>query len=368
MNLWVYILLLVHFAWRVLSASTDFKVQDGVVVYKNTTPVVFKGTSWFGFEDGGFVPHGLWVHPMVWYLDFLANNKFNLVRIPFSEQWVKDTFDTQYPDQNMVTADPTLKGVTSLQVLDTLFNECYKRSIFVLMDMHRLKYESQSHQLWYSLDDSTYSAETFHASWKKILDRYQSHPAFHAVDILNEPRGVAEFGTNPSTSWNLFVESFFDVHKYKGVAYVEGINWGSDLSGVRDYPIRVPSEQIVYSPHTYGPSVISSTDMNPTNLRNEWDRKFGFLTKQNKTVIVGEWGGRYVGSDRVWEDTFASYLQEGSNQTSSVYFCLNADSSDTGGLLNDDWTTPSAGKLELLSRLHTYPTLFKRPYLRYSVS
>ena len=59
--------------------------------------------------------------------------------------------------------------------------------------------------------------------------------------------------------------------------------WGSNLSGVKRRPIDLGSERlnsrVVYSPHTYGPSV---TDLPyfedkafPDNLPSIWDSLFG---------------------------------------------------------------------------------------------
>jgi endoglucanase len=40
------------------------------------------------------------------------------------------------------------------------------------------------------------------------------------------------------------------------------------------------------------------------------------------------------------------------------FWCLNPDSGDTGGLLEDDWKTPVAIKLNLLQTLVPHPTSF----------
>lgn len=66
--------------------------------------------------------------------------------------------------------------------------------------------------------------------------------------------------------------------------------------------------------------------------------------------MVGEWGGPMVGKDRQWQDAFSRFLL--SRRLSSIYWSLNPNSEDTGGLLMDDWTTPHGAKLSLL-RGHT---------------
>lgn len=37
-------------------------------------------------------------------------------------------------------------------------------------------------------------------------------------------------------------------------------------------------------------------------------------------------------------------------------WCFNPDSSDTGGLVEDDWVTPVAAKMELLAKVQPNPT------------
>ena len=346
--------------------ASDWKAIDGGVTYKNTT-FALKGISAYGFETCDYVVHGLWAHPLTWYLDFIQANDFNLIRLPFSEQWVVHSWETQKP--NAISADPSLQGKTSLEIMDILFEECRKRGIFILLDMHRLKCEAQSHELWYSLDGAGYTTETFVQSWQKMLNRYENHPAFHALDLLNEPRSRAAWGNDVATSWNLFVEFAFKTLKTDSVFYVEGINWGRSFEGMANDPIaNVDSERIVYSSHMYGPSVVGNVNLDPTVLHDDWQKNFGYLVASQKTVVIGEWGGRYVGADKVWQDLFVEYLLK--VRVPGIYWAL-CGSADTGGILDDDWTTPKWDKLEVVKRLEPHPTHINisdaRPIVRRSL-
>jgi len=66
-------------------------------------------------------------------------------------------------------------------------------------------------------------------------------------------------------------------------------------------------------------------------------------------VIVGEFGGRSVGDDQegIWQRALVSYLRE--NNISYIYWTLNPNSGDTGGILLDDWQTVDPNKRDLLS-------------------
>lgn len=336
--------------------STDWRAINGTMIYKGSTPFKIKGVNFFGFETCDVVIHGLWKHPLTWYLDFLQQHKFNVIRLPFSQQWVRDSFEFQHPTPWSITADPSLQGKTSLQIMDILFEECRKRGIFVLLDMHRLKCDAQSHELWYSLNGGGFTHLTFMESWQKMIDRYAKMPNFFGIDLLNEPRGITQWGTNPSTSWNLFVESAFATLKYDGIILAEGVQWGRSLENMKDFPIHVnDTSRIVFSSHVYGPSVVGNMDLNPEKLKADWNKIFGYLVQEGKTVIIGESGGFYEGADKEWQDAFIDYLI--SQRISLMYWTLNANSIDTAGLLDNDWTTPKLDKLNLLDKLQPYPTI-----------
>ena len=66
-------------------------------------------------------------------------------------------------------------------------------------------------------------------------------------------------------------------------------------------PLKVrlsdPSK-LVYSPHTYGPSVHLQWYFNapefPANMETIWKRRFGFISQQELSpVVIGEMGGFY---------------------------------------------------------------------------
>ena len=64
---------------------------------------------------------------------------------------------------------------------------------------------------------------------------------------------------------------------------------------------------------------------------------------------MGEFGGRSVGTDKegIWQKALFSYLRE--NNISYIYWTINPDSGDTGGLLLDDWQSIDKAKQALLA-------------------
>jgi aryl-phospho-beta-D-glucosidase BglC (GH1 family) len=151
-------------------------------------------------------------------------------------------------------------------------------------------------------------------------------------------------------------------------------NWGENLFSAGDDPPAVPMSKLVFSPHTYGPSVFpqkmfmdpaqpecvglegdAAGDakcqmvINPTLLRSGWEEHFGYLKDLGYAVVVGEFGGNldwplgqasirdrnrfsYLTDktvDAKWQNAFVDYLV--SRGIEGCYWSINPESGDTGG-------------------------------------
>uniref|UniRef100_A0A914VWX6 Glycoside hydrolase family 5 domain-containing protein n=1 Tax=Plectus sambesii TaxID=2011161 RepID=A0A914VWX6_9BILA len=171
---------------------------------------------------------------------------------------------------------------------------------------------------------------------------------------------------------------------FKGLFFVEGVQanaaspnknspthfWGENLEGVTWNPVKTGNgnldARIVYSPHVYGPDVFNQAYFKvgnfPANMPDIWNMHFGFAKdRTGHPVVLGEWGGHYrPGSpDEKWQNALADWLHK-KCMTDQFYWCLNPNSGDTGGLLNDDWSTANTRKLNLLARVVPHPTKVKR--------
>jgi endoglucanase len=76
-----------------------------------------KGISWFGFETGDYVVHGLWAVDYKFMIDFLAANNFNAVRLPFCLDMVLNNPNTNtisYYCPNNQNCNSDLKNLKSL--------------------------------------------------------------------------------------------------------------------------------------------------------------------------------------------------------------------------------------------------------------
>ena len=156
--------------------------------------------------------------------------------------------------------------------------------------------------------------------------------------------------------WLIFVEGVGTANKDE---FCDLCFWGENLLGLRRASIQLPLPgRLVFSPHVYGPGTndrmyyfnTSAFPQFPDNMPAVWRQHFlGPARLAKTTLVVGEWGGVYTGKDELWQDEFKSFLLE--EGLSSFYWALNPNSGDTGGLLLQDWATPSAAKVALLSEL-----------------
>jgi endoglucanase len=157
-------------------------------------------------------------------------------------------------------------------------------------------------------------------------------------------------------------------------------NWGGNLYEAGANPPNIPKDRLVFSPHVYGPSVYVGAQfmdpaqpqcaglegdpagdaqcnivISPTLLQQGWDDHWGYLKAMGYAVVIGEFGGNpdwpggkaslrdqnrysYLTDKTVdwqWQTAFVNYLIS-KGITDTIYWSINPESGDTGGL----YTTP----------------------------
>ena len=327
--------------------------------------VTLTGLNWFGMETDTLAPHGLWVRSYESMLDQIVHEGYNCLRLPFSNS----LFDPKRrPNGIDFSKNPSLEGLNGLQIMDTVVVAAGKRGLKIILDQHRPDTSAQS-ALWYT--DKLSQAEWI-AQWQALAARYQGNDAVIGADLHNEPSGPCTWGSgDPKTDWAIAAEAcgnaILSVNP-NWLILVEGIekmvdssgnpiDWtwqGGELMNARTRPIHLSvPHRLVYSPHDYGPSVYGQrwfTDPTfPDNMPGFWDKHWGYLAQEGTApILVGEFGGRSVGSDREgeWQRALVKYLKD--NRLHYTYWCLNPNSGDTGGLLKDDWRSVDLAKEELL--------------------
>jgi len=318
------------------------------------------GVNWFGLETPNFAPHGLWARNWQDMLDQIASAGFNAIRLPFSNQLLEAGSLANSID---ATKNPDLHGLTGLQVMDRIVEGAGRAGLAIVLDRHRPSADTQS-ELWYT---DRVSEARWIDDWTMLARRYRGQPAVVAADLHNEPHGAATWGDgNPRTDWRMAAESAGNA--ILGVnpdwlIVVEGVErvgsdaywWGGNLSAARDHPIRLAQrDKLVYSAHDYGPGVYPQSWFAvadyPRNLPAIWRRHWAYLPADGiAPVLVGEFGGRSMGHDPegTWQRSLVDFLK--ASGLSYTYWSWNPDSGDTGGILEDDWTTIDRTKLDVLS-------------------
>ena len=340
-----------------LASGTTFHTCGARILDADGQPAQITGVSWFGMETGTYAPHGLWTRNWKAMLDQIAAFGFNTVRIPFSNDAL---VPGRMPQNINYAVNPDLAGKTSLQVLDLLVSGAGERGLKVILDRHRPTQAGQS-DLWYT--DAVPEIRWI-SDWVMLAQRYRGQAALLGVDLHNEPRGAATWGTEDlSTDWRLAAQragnAILEANPYL-LIFVQGVEksgedwywWGGNLQDARTAPVEldVPG-RVIYSPHDYGPDVypqpwFSASDF-PGNLATVWQAHWGYLADQQiAPIVLGEFGGSAGdGTDGIWQRALIDYVQQ--HHLGWLSWAFNPNSSDTGGLLADDWLSVVQEKADL---------------------
>jgi endoglucanase len=332
----------------------------------NNQPVRMTGINWFGLETANYTPHGLWSRGYKDMLDQMKSLKYNTLRLPFSSQ----LFDAgSTPNSIRFDLNPDLQGLNGVQIMDKIIAYAGQIGMKVLLDRHRPDSGAQS-ALWYT---AQYPESRWISDWRMLATRYNGNTTVIGADLHNEPHGIqggggSTWGTGSATTdWRLAAEragnAILSINP-NWLIVVEGIDnfnndgyWlGGNLQGAAQFPVRLNvANRLVYSAHDYATSVFQqpwfSDPSFPNNLPAIWDRMWGYLVKNNVApVLVGEFGTTLQDPrDETWLRSLMNYLGTGSNGISFTFWSWNPNSGDTGGILNDDWTTVNTRKQNILN-------------------
>lgn len=368
--------------------------RDGAL-YANGVQFHIKGANWFGSEAYCGPPNGLDKHTIGWYMDFLARNNFNAIRLLFNHEHVLKNDIVNAP-----SGEKLLFQTRYIDMFVILAREAAKRGILVMIGCHRLTHDAwPGDGLWY---DGSISVARVKESWTALANALCGEWNVFAADLQNEPH-AASWGKGLLTDWNKAAELLGNhvnglcsrlLIMVEGVGYTPGAPgaddpgmgmcaplparpiacpishfrpdspwfallvrpsswWGENLVGTNVAPVHLKQQdKLVYSPHVYGPSVYMqkyfTSPFFPTNMPAIWQQHFAFAkAKTGRPIVIGELGGSYVGPDRVWQDWAIPYMAD--QGFGVFYFALNPDSKDTGGLVpSDDWSDPPTGSAEAL--------------------
>lgn len=366
--------------------GTGYLHTDGSKIVDSTGATVrLTGLNWFGMETDNHTFHGLWAS-VTWkqQMDHMAALGYNTIRVPFTGDSLRDGAAATSVNSN---SNPDLVGLSPLQILDKVVGYAGQLGMRILLDRHRPSAAGQT-ALWYT---STVSEASEIADWQMLAKRYANNPTVIGADLFNEPHadGTAPNGTgscwgcgDTARDWQLAAQRIGNAVLAANSSWlivVEGVScpsgatpnawdnvaddplecgwWGGNLTGVAAHPVVLSTpNRLVYSDHDYGISVYDHQDWFdttkhpefPDNLPAVWDHFFGYIVKQNiAPVLVGEFGSTLADPrDVKWMTKLVSYMQ--TNGMSFTYWSWNPDSGDTGGIVQDDWSTVNQNKQSIL--------------------
>ncbi len=338
------------------------------IVNSSGATVILKGCNWHGAEGSNYVPHLLWQNSYTSMVDQIAALGFNVMRIPVAADM---TLSTATSSINAVE-NPSLVGLTAIQVLDTIITYAGTKGIYTFLDCHRFTNGAGT--------DSAISGSTMPAIvafWQMLATYFVGNPAVIGADCYNEPYTVtwstlAGYYATIGNAIHAIAPNWLIICEGDSAFGSNNYWWGGQLAGAAATPVVLTHpNKLVYSAHDYGQSVGSQTWLRstgnpsvagyPNNCDAIWDAAWGYLVKTGiAPVIVGEFGGKlgFTGSgtadpsqadaanEVLWFSHLMGYMH--ANGVSGTFWTFPPQSGDTGGLLCDDGVTLQAGKVALL--------------------
>ncbi|MBR1862678.1 MAG: cellulase family glycosylhydrolase [Ruminococcus sp.] len=359
----------------------DWLHTDGnKILDKDGKQVWLTGVNWFGYNTGTNTFDGLWNSNLETSVKAIADHGFNLIRVPISAELINQWAAGEYPKANYNTAsNPALLKMNSLQIFDYFLKLAEENGMKVMPDIHSAETDAMGHNvnLWYT---SKVTINDYYKALEWLADRYKDNDTIIAFDLKNEPHGKPNEGSdaaiwNNSTknnNWKYVAETAAKKVLAKNpnvLIMVEGTEiypkdikkngdykfsddddyyfnwWGGNLRGVKDYPIDLGKYQdkLVYSPHDYGPTVFEQDwfkgNYTYQSLINDvWRDNWLYIhTGNTAPLLIGEWGGFMKQPNLKW----MTYMRQliGTYHLNHTFWCFNANSGDTGGLVLDDFKT-----------------------------
>ena len=369
------------------TAAAGYSAQGGKLYDPAGQELRVRGISHFGFSSEILQPQFLWSMGWKEQIAQIKSLGFNAVRLPF----VPDALYVTTPVNQLSYVDPNknpeLIGKTPLQVLDLWMAEANRQGLYVMLDFHSVSryrlyptwFIDNPNDYWLTYNGQAYSADHWVRDLKFVAARYAHLQNFFAIDLYNEPHGQVRWSTgdpqvtNSKFYWKPAAEKAAAAVLQSNprlLIFVQGINgnydgiedsslsmnWGESFQQQAYQPLNIAADKLVLSPHTYGPDVYVKSSFSapdfPNNLPAQWDKLFGQFAGVHP-IVVGEWGGRFgdggVGEqDVIWQNALVDYLLS-KNIRSSFYWCYTPNSTDTGGILDDDLRVRE-DKIALLQR------------------
>lgn len=359
----------------------DWLHTDGSkILDKDGKEVWITGVNWFGYNTGTNTFDGLWNSELKPSVEAIADHGFNLIRVPMSAELINQWADGEYPQANYNNAyNEELNAMNSLEIFDYFLKLAEENGLKVMPDIHSAETNASGHtvNLWYT---DKVTVKDYYSALEWMAERYKDNDTIIAYDLKNEPHGKPNEGSSAAiwndsksaNNWKYVAETAAKKVLAKNpnvLIMVEGTEiypknikkngdyssqnsddyyfnwWGGNLRGVKDYPIDLGKYQdkLVYSPHDYGPTVYEQPWFQgnytyQSLMKDCWKDNWFYIQEQDiAPLLIGEWGGFMTEPNLTWMTYMRKLIKD--NHVNHTFWCFNANSGDTGGLVLDDFVT-----------------------------
>jgi hypothetical protein len=335
---------------RIAMSTLPLHVSGTQLLNSANQPVVLRGVNVAGFEwrpDGNNAMLAVDTAVVGWHA--------NLIRLPVNEDfWFGND---QSWDPNMV--DPG--GAQYRAQIDSVIAEAAKNNAYVVLDLHWSNMDTNP------LNDGQHDMPDQLSTqfWQDAAARYANNPAV-LFDPYNEPHFDVPQAAGDWQTWrdggtvteptdgggtvtyqSPGMQGLINTIRATGAHNVivpEGLNWGSDLSGVANgFALSDPDGNLMYQMHIY-----------PSSATTDAQRDQMVAPVVGKTPIyIGEWGGSHnaggagdAADPLAWNQSMVAWLDShGYSWTAwNMWAATDTDPNNPSFALITDWNslTPTA--------------------------
>lgn len=372
------------------------RAKGRIIVNQSGKRFKFAGVNWFGASDVFHVVGGLDVRSLQDICDAVAAMGFTVVRLPFSNEMLRMT---SFGSDNAINYElnPSLQGLTPLQVFDEVIQALGKANVAVVVNNHTTKgmwsAGADINGLWYMPGDLEHTEDQWISDWVTVVRRYSDSPHVVGYDLRNEVRPsslLASAGVFSYPTWNSESEKGGDLDWARaasrcaqavasegaGLIIVERVCWPQAGLQSMLHPetpwdlLGIPRDRLVLSVHAYAwsgpgawspkaflPGVVSWVfvgadylsnkslygEMEHSVLEQQLDLEWGFCLDQDLCPVwLSEFGANVEQDfDRAWFEKMCLYLE--CKDVDFAYWPLNvgpkpgSNENEAYGLLTNDW-------------------------------
>lgn len=352
---------------------------------------------------------------------FLANNKFNAVRLPLMAAWI---LENKEPNAALINKNENRAISTKnyMSLLKGIVKALQFRNIGVLLSMHTLTYQDNG-PLWYNEE---ITEDKFLEAVGTLTSELCSYEYWNimGIDLKNEPYkgtwgdgGATDFAAGATRIANHMLEGCSN-----WMGFVEGVNgqrsvnidgtdfdyydwYGGGLQGAKELVVDFDvANKVVWAPHYYTPAVYPQAylygggtagegatisgyvELDDDALRHRikvtMDDMFGFLASETgPALLLGEFGGLYTKDAHPMKTTkrctdFTLEIIKEPGWAGGFVWSLNPESAYqynpadkagtfTEGMLNDDWLSANDDFVAAMTALDDMENLLPFPCFPY---